>query len=101
MKAQILKYKVNRSMKRLLLIGNGSPSSVFALQIRKILTIEEAQQIAPLCRMAEKEDLTVSLASALVEQLRGLAMLQERTLPKLVEEAIQDLLRKYEKKGKK
>lgn len=46
MNAKIMKYKVNRSMKRLLLVGNGSPSSVFALQIQKTLTIEDAQEIA-------------------------------------------------------
>lgn len=45
MKAQIMKYKVNRSMKRLLLVGNGSPSSVFAIQIQKTFKIEEANEI--------------------------------------------------------
>jgi len=45
MKAQIMKYKVNRSMKRLLLIGNGSPSSVFAIQLDKTFKTEDAQQI--------------------------------------------------------
>ncbi len=46
MNAQILKYKVSHSMKRLLLVGNGLPSSVFAIQIQKTLTIHEAQKIA-------------------------------------------------------
>ena len=45
MKAQILKYKVNCSMKRLLLVGNGSPSLVFAIQIQKTFDLETANEI--------------------------------------------------------
>jgi len=50
--------------------------------------------------MTEKEDLTLPIASTLVEQLRDLAMLEQRTVPKLAEEAIKDLLKKYGKKSK-
>ena len=45
MNAQILKYKVNRSMKRLLLVGNGCPSSVFAIHINKVFKPNDAEQI--------------------------------------------------------
>ena len=45
MKAQILKYKVNCSMKRLLLVGTDSPISVFAIQLDKTFKIDEAEQI--------------------------------------------------------
>jgi len=45
LKAQIFKYKVNRSMKRLLLVGNGSPSSVFVVQLDRTFRTEDAQQI--------------------------------------------------------
>ena len=45
--------------------------------------------------MTEKEDLNVPLPSTLVEQLKILAMYEKRTIPKLIEEAVQDLLKKY------
>lgn len=48
MKAQILRYKVNRSYKRMLLVGNGSPASVFGIQLDRTFRIEDAQQIVDL-----------------------------------------------------
>lgn len=45
--------------------------------------------------MTEREDIKVTLPSILVEQLRVLAMYEKRTIPKLIEEAVQDLLKKY------
>ncbi len=45
MKAQILSYAVPHSKKKLLLVGNGSPSSVFAIQLGKTFSPEDAQQI--------------------------------------------------------
>ena len=46
MKVQIFKYKVNKSMKRLLLVGNGCPSSVFAIQLDRTFKAEDAEEIA-------------------------------------------------------
>jgi hypothetical protein len=45
--------------------------------------------------MTEKEDLSIPIASTLVEQLKVLAMYEKRTIPKLIEEAVQNLLKKY------
>ena len=43
--AKIVKYKVNRSMKKLLLVGNGEPTKCFAIQLDKCFRIEDAQRI--------------------------------------------------------
>jgi len=45
LKAQIFRYKVNRSMKRLLLVGNGSPFPVVAIHINKVFKPNDAEQI--------------------------------------------------------
>ncbi len=45
MKAQILSYAVPHSKKKLLLVGNGSPSSVFAIQLDRTFKAVDAQQI--------------------------------------------------------
>ncbi|MCW4015462.1 MAG: hypothetical protein NWF06_03750 [Candidatus Bathyarchaeota archaeon] len=45
MKAQILNYAVPHSKKKLLLVGNGNPSSVFAIQLGKTFTPKDAEQI--------------------------------------------------------
>jgi hypothetical protein len=45
--------------------------------------------------MTEKEDLSIPIASTPVEQLKVLAMYEKRTIPKLIEEAVQNLLKKY------
>jgi hypothetical protein len=45
--------------------------------------------------MTEREDINITLPTILVEQLRVLAMYEKRTIPKLIEEAVQDLLKKY------
>jgi len=49
----------------------------------------------------EKERIGTSLPKQLVIQLKHLAVEKRCRFNKLLEEAIQDLLRKYEKKGKK
>ncbi len=45
--------------------------------------------------MPKKEDVTISLDKRLAEQLKTLAMHEKRTVNKLLEEAVQDLLKKY------
>ena len=51
--------------------------------------------------MTERERFTTTVDGKLLEQLKVLAVYQKCTTNKLLEEAIQDLLRKYEKKPKK
>ena len=43
--AKILKYKVKNSMKKMLLIGNGSPRQLIAIQLYKRFDLEDAQKI--------------------------------------------------------
>ena len=51
--------------------------------------------------MTEKEQFTTTLNSELLERLKILAIHKKRTANKLLEEAIQDLLKKYDKETKK
>ncbi len=48
-----------------------------------------------------RKNITSSLETELVKDLKHLAVDTERPLNDLLEEAIQDLLKKYEKKSKK
>lgn len=43
--AKIVKVKVKRSMKKLLLIGNGNPRACIAIQLYKRFDLEDAQKI--------------------------------------------------------
>ncbi len=45
--------------------------------------------------MPKKENLNIPMAGTLLEQLKLLAMYEKRSIPKLIEEAVQDLLKKY------
>jgi metal-responsive CopG/Arc/MetJ family transcriptional regulator len=49
--------------------------------------------------MAERERFTTTINSKLLEQLKVLAIYQKCTTNKLLDEAIRDVLKKYEKKG--
>jgi len=49
----------------------------------------------------EKKHVTFRIDTAIIKKLKYLAVDQDRTLTNLFLEAIQDLLRKYEKKPKK
>jgi predicted transcriptional regulator len=51
--------------------------------------------------MPKREPFTTTLDGELLERLKILAIYQKCTSNKLLEEAIRDLLKKYEKKGKK
>jgi metal-responsive CopG/Arc/MetJ family transcriptional regulator len=51
--------------------------------------------------MAEKERYTTTLDGELLRQIKILAINEKCSTNKLIEEAIQDLLKKYEKKTKK
>lgn len=51
--------------------------------------------------MARRERFTTTLDSELLEHLKILAIYEKCTTNKLLEEAIKDLLKKYEKKSKK
>jgi metal-responsive CopG/Arc/MetJ family transcriptional regulator len=51
--------------------------------------------------MGERERFTTTVDGKLLEQLKVLAVYQKCTTNKLLEEAIRDLLKKYEKKSKK
>ena len=51
--------------------------------------------------MLPRERYTTTLNSELLEKLKVLAIYQKRTANKLLDEAIRDLLKKYEKKAKK
>lgn len=51
--------------------------------------------------MAERERFTTTINSKLLEQLKVLAIYQKCTTNKLLDEAIRDVLKKYEKKGPK
>jgi hypothetical protein len=48
--------------------------------------------------MAEREQLTTTLDQILIEQLKTLAIYEKRTVNKLLEEAVSDLLKKYTEK---
>jgi len=43
--AKIVKYKVHRSMKKLLLVGNGEPTKCFAIMLNKCFTLEDAHKV--------------------------------------------------------
>jgi len=45
MEARIVKFKVRKSMKKCLIVGNGNPRAVFAIQINKTFKTEDAQRI--------------------------------------------------------
>lgn len=45
MYAKVMKYKVNRSMRKALFIKNGSPNSCIAIHLNKTFTKEDAKQI--------------------------------------------------------
>jgi hypothetical protein len=49
--------------------------------------------------MADRERFTTTINSKLLEQLKVLAIYQKCTTNKLLDEAIRDVLKKYEKKG--
>ena len=51
--------------------------------------------------MAEKERYTTTLDGELLRQIKILAINEKCSTNKLIEEAIQDLLKRYEKKTKK
>jgi len=51
--------------------------------------------------MAERERFTTTLDGKLLEQLKIRAIYEKCSTNKLLEEAIQDLLKKYEKEAKK
>lgn len=51
--------------------------------------------------MEEKERFTTTINGELLRQVRILAINERRTTNKLIEEALKDLLKKYEKKSKK
>lgn len=51
--------------------------------------------------MTERERFTTTINGKLLEQLKVLAIYQKCTTNKLLDEAIRDLLRKYEKKQTK
>jgi metal-responsive CopG/Arc/MetJ family transcriptional regulator len=51
--------------------------------------------------MTARERFTTTINSKLLEQLKVLAIYQKCTTNKLLDEAIRDLLRKYEKKKTK
>ena len=51
--------------------------------------------------MTERERFTTTINSKLLERLKVLAIYQKCTTNKLLDEAIRDLLKKYEKKGPK
>jgi predicted transcriptional regulator len=48
--------------------------------------------------MSDKEQLTITLDGRLLEQLKVLAIYEKRTPNRLLQEAVQDLLKKYEKR---
>ena len=48
-----------------------------------------------------RKNITSSIETDLIKKLRHLAVDAEKPLNELLEEAIQDLLKKYEKKSKK
>lgn len=43
--AKILKYKHNRTAKKVLLVGNGSPAHCFGIQLGKVFKKEDAKKI--------------------------------------------------------
>jgi len=49
--------------------------------------------------MTERERFSTTIDSKLLEQLKVLAIYQKCTTNKLLDEAIRDLLKKYEKRG--
>lgn len=51
--------------------------------------------------MTKRERFTTTLDSEMLERLKKLGIQQKRTDNKLLEEDTQDLLKKYDKKGKK
>ena len=51
--------------------------------------------------MPERERFTTTLDSTLLEKLKILAIYEKRPVNKILDEAIQDLLKKYDKKAKK
>ena len=51
--------------------------------------------------MPQRERLTTTLDSKLLERLKILAIYEKCTTNKLLEEAVRDLLKKYDKKAKK
>ena len=51
--------------------------------------------------MTKRERFTTTLNSELLERLKILAIHEKRTANKLLEEAIRNLLKKYDKKPKK
>jgi hypothetical protein len=51
--------------------------------------------------MVKKERYTTTVDSTLLEKLKILAIYQKCPTNRLLEEALQDLLKKYEKKAKK
>jgi metal-responsive CopG/Arc/MetJ family transcriptional regulator len=51
--------------------------------------------------MTQRERFTTTINSKLLERLKVLAIYQKCTTNKLLDDAIRDLLKKYEKKGPK
>jgi len=51
--------------------------------------------------MTKRERFTTTLDSELLERLKILAIYEKCTTNKLLEEAVRDLLKKYDKKAKK